>query len=56
MCKIPGVDQIPAELLQTEGNKIRYEINEFIFFYSEKGRNGSTVEGINHCIYLREGL
>jgi len=30
MCKIPGIDQIPAELLQAESNKIRSEINEFI--------------------------
>jgi hypothetical protein len=30
MCKIPGVDQIPAELLQADGNTIRSKINEFI--------------------------
>jgi hypothetical protein len=30
MCKTPGVDQIPADLLQAGGNTISSEINTFI--------------------------
>jgi hypothetical protein len=45
MYKIPGVNQIPAELLQTEGNKVRYEINEFVNYIWKKEEMAQQLKG-----------
>jgi hypothetical protein len=54
-CKAPGVDQIPAELIQA-GQKARgSEIHNRIKLIRNKKRMASPQERVNYCTYSQKG-
>jgi hypothetical protein len=50
--KSPGTDQIPAELIQAGGSKLRCEINKLISSILNTEKNSRAVEGICCCTCL----
>ena len=52
--KSPGIDQIPAELIQTEGRTIRCEIHKLInSFLNKKGLPEEWIESIIVPVYKK---
>jgi hypothetical protein len=51
--KIPGVDQIPAELIQAEGETMRSEIHKLVKLVSNKEFLHQWT--VNHGIYSQKG-
>jgi hypothetical protein len=49
--KSPGIDQIPAELIQAGGNTLCSEIHKLINCIRIR-KNCQTVEGLYYCTYL----
>jgi hypothetical protein len=53
--KLPGSDQIQAELIKARGRTIHYEILNLLFLLGIS-RNCPSTEGVDQCTYLLEGL
>jgi hypothetical protein len=53
--KLPSIDEIPAELIRTQGRKIRSEIHKLINSILNKEELPEDWKESYHCTYLHEG-